>query len=106
MWSTPSSLATSTVRSVEPSSMISHSTTSKPVDLAREGAEGDRELVLLVEARDLDDQLHVTTSWVLTPITVTASSRLAPITATRRRPRLSSIQDTTAVVIMGMRARA
>ena len=30
MWSTPSSLATSMVRSVDPSSMISHSTTSKP----------------------------------------------------------------------------
>ena len=30
MWSTPSARATSIVRSVEPSSMISHSTTSKP----------------------------------------------------------------------------
>ena len=30
MWSTPCARATSTVRSVEPSSMISHSTTSKP----------------------------------------------------------------------------
>ena len=29
-WSTPRSRATSTVRSVEPSSMISHSTSSKP----------------------------------------------------------------------------
>jgi hypothetical protein len=31
MWSTPFSRATSTVRSVDPSSMISHSTVSKPV---------------------------------------------------------------------------
>jgi hypothetical protein len=30
MWSTPRSRATSTVRSVDPSSMTSHSTTSKP----------------------------------------------------------------------------
>ena len=30
MWSTPSARATSTVRSVEPSSMTSHSTSSMP----------------------------------------------------------------------------
>ena len=50
--------ATSTVRSVEPSSMTSHSTASKPGDLARQVGERQRQLRLLVEARDLDDQLH------------------------------------------------
>ena len=58
MWSTPCARATSTVRSVEPSSMISHSTVSKPVDLAREVGERRRERLLLVEAGDLDDELH------------------------------------------------
>ena len=38
--------------------MISHSTSSKPATAAGQGAEGDRELVLLVEAGDLDDELH------------------------------------------------
>ena len=46
------------VRSVEPSSMISHSTTSKPGDLAREVGQRCRERRLLVEAGDLDDELH------------------------------------------------
>ena len=50
--------ATSIVRSVEPSSMISHSTTSKPGDLAREVGERCRERRLLVQAGDLDDELH------------------------------------------------
>jgi hypothetical protein len=57
-WSTPCSRATSIVRSVEPSSMISHSTAVEALDLAREVAQRDGEGVLLVQARDLDDQLH------------------------------------------------
>ena len=38
--------------------MISHSTTSKPGDLAREVGQRCRERRLLVEAGDLDDELH------------------------------------------------
>ena len=38
--------------------MTSHSTTSKPGDLAREVGERRRERLLLVEAGDLDDELH------------------------------------------------
>src|SRR6478672_774479 len=56
-WSTPWARATSTVRSVDQSSIISHSTSSKP-DGAREVRQRCWELFLLVEARDLDDQLH------------------------------------------------
>ena len=58
MWSTPCSRATSIVRSVEPSSITSHSTASKPGDLAGEVAQRDGEGLLLVQAGDLDDQLH------------------------------------------------
>ena len=58
MWSTPFSRATSIVRSVEPSSMISHSTVSKPAHLARQVAQRDGEGLLLVQAGDLDDELH------------------------------------------------
>ena len=38
--------------------MTSHSTVSKPGELAREVGQRDREGLLLVEAGDLDDQLH------------------------------------------------
>ena len=58
MWSTPCVRATSTVRSVEPSSMISHSTLVEALELAREIGQRDGERLLLVQARDLDDQLH------------------------------------------------
>ena len=57
-WSTPCSRATSIVRSVEPSSMTSHSTVVEALDLAREIAQRDGEGLLLVQAGDLDDQLH------------------------------------------------
>ena len=59
MWSTPCSRATSIVRSVEPSSMISHSTVSNPAICAGEAAERHRKLVLLVETGNLDDELHL-----------------------------------------------
>ena len=58
MWSTPCARATSIVRSVEPSSMMSHSTTSKPAHLAGQVAQRDGERFLLVQAGDLDDELH------------------------------------------------
>ena len=58
MWSTPFARATSMVRSVEPSSMISHSTDVEARDLAREVGQRCRERRLLVEAGDLDDELH------------------------------------------------
>ena len=50
--------ATSTVRSLLPSSITSHSTTSKPVDLTGQVGHRLRQRRFLVEARDLDDQLH------------------------------------------------
>ena len=50
--------ATSTVRSVEPSSITSHSTSSTPGTSRGQLGERLRELVLLVEAGDLDDELH------------------------------------------------
>ena len=43
--------------------MISHSTASKPGTSRGQGAERDRELVLLVEAGDLDDELHRNGPW-------------------------------------------
>ena len=46
------------VSSVEPSSMISHSTLVEAVDLAGQVGERLRELICLVEAGDLDDELH------------------------------------------------
>ena len=58
MCSTPCSRATSTVRSVEPSSTTSSSTASKPSICAREVGDRRRQGRLLVEAGDLDDQLH------------------------------------------------
>ena len=42
MWSTPFARATSTVRSVEPSSITSHSTASKPGELSREARAAPR----------------------------------------------------------------
>ena len=57
MWSTPLPRATSMVRSVEPSSMTSHSTTSKP-STSRGRSASTSGSVFLVEAGDLDDQLH------------------------------------------------
>ena len=44
--------------SVEPSSMISHSTASKPSTCAGQVAERQRQLLFLVETGDLDDELH------------------------------------------------
>ncbi len=58
MWSTPFARATSMVRSVEPSSMTSHSTVVEAGHLAGEVAQRDRERLLLVQAGDLDDELH------------------------------------------------
>ena len=57
-WSTPCARATSIVRSVEPSSMISHSTTSNPSTCRGRWLEGQRKLLFLVETRNLDDELH------------------------------------------------
>ena len=61
MWSTPCSRATSIVRSVEPSSMIEPLDDVEARDLAREVGERRREGLLLVEAGDLDDELHAET---------------------------------------------
>ena len=58
MWSTPPARATSIVLSVEPSSMISHSTCVEAVDAPGQVREHERKCLLLVEAGDLDDQLH------------------------------------------------
>ena len=58
MWSAPPPRATSAVRSVEPSSTISHSTESKPSTSRGSAVEGARQRLLLVQAGDLDDQLH------------------------------------------------
>ena len=58
MCSTPHSRATSTVRSVEPSSITSSSTASKPSSAARQVGDRRRQRLLLVQAGDLDDQLH------------------------------------------------
>ena len=58
MWSTPWARATSMVRSVEPSSMTSHSTSSKPATSRGRSASVTGSVCLLVQAGDLDDQLH------------------------------------------------
>ena len=58
MWSTPFSRATSIVRSVEPSSMIEPLDDVEAGHLAGEVAQRDRERLLLVQAGDLDDELH------------------------------------------------
>ena len=58
MWSTPWARATSTVRSVEPSSMTSHSTVSKPGTSRGRSASVSGSVSSSFEAGDLDDQLH------------------------------------------------
>ena len=57
-WSAPCARATSAVPSVEPSSMIRTSTTSMPGDGAGDGGERRGQRRLLVQAGDLDDELH------------------------------------------------
>ena len=58
MCSTPFSRATSTVRSVEPSSIDQQLDRVEAVDLARQVGDRRRERRFLVQAGDLDDQLH------------------------------------------------
>ena len=56
--STPCARATSTVLSVEPSSITSHSTASKPANAPREVGKRRGQRLLLVQAGDLDDEFH------------------------------------------------
>ena len=58
MWSTPCARATSMVRSVEPSSITSHSTASKPGTSRGRSASVTGSVCFLVLAGDLDDELH------------------------------------------------
>ena len=85
MWSTPCARATSIVRSVEPSSITSHSTVVEAGDLARQVGERQRERLLLVEAGDLDDQLHGRERGDLD-----VASRLAPQYSMRRPDRTTA----------------
>ena len=59
-WSAPCARATSAVPSVDPSSMISTSTTSMPGIARGMAASVAGSVSALVQARDLDDELHAT----------------------------------------------